>query len=830
LGAGSRLPPLVGGKGGHGDPAFKEHATAMKQIKTSGFAFLILMSLALASCTRNPASFNGTGGNGGGTGGSGGGGGNNNVPPPTFTIGGTIAGLAGTGLVLENNGADDLTVQGNGAFTFKTAISGNYSVSVKTQPTSPAQTCTITNGSGTATANVTNVLVNCGTTALTVGGSVSGLLGSGLVLQDNGGNNLTISGKGTVPFTFGAPVTAGSAYSVTVLTQPSNPAQVCSVVNGTGTANANVTSVQVVCTQPGFNVGGDVVGLVVGPGDTMELQNNAGDDLFVTGDTTFKFPTKVTNGGIFNVQVFLPPSSQPQGCNEFYYTGIAVADVSNVLVDCQHNDWGWESSYLDSTTKANNYGAVTTPLRPKDATGTVDLTPPPDLGTPGGRDFGTTWTDNLGRKWLFGGFGYPFPAPLGLQLPGFLNDLWVFDNAIPGWVPANLPSALPPLATQWIVDPTPLEEVDFPTTATAPGARWGAASWTDSSGNLFLFGGQGIGSVGGQVLLNDLWKCTPAVGAPDRSVDSHGAGTASCPWTLVGGSTAGNAPTTAGSPGGRWAATVQTDSAGNVWLFGGQGVDSAGNVGLLADLWKYSGGAWTKVAGPTTANAAPVYGTQGAISASNMPGGRQHGVMWIDSSKNVWLFGGFGLDSAGTGGSVGAILNDLWKFDTTANQWTWIAGSNLANQTGTYGTAATDNTFVPPSGNGPGSRWGSVGWTDSHDNLWFFGGWGYGTTTTDPTGFMSDIWEYQHSSGRWIWWKGNSNANQNSVFAIKQFAGLGSNLLFVQNIAGARRGAALWPPDSNGYVWVFGGEGYDASQGAPPGYLNDLWFYLPFPN
>jgi hypothetical protein len=41
-------------------------------------------------------------------------------------------------------------------------------------------------------------------------------------------------------------------------------------------------------------------------------------------------------------------------------------------------------------------------------------------------------------------------------------------------------------------------------------------------------------------------------------------------------------------PGGRWGATAYTDAAGNVWMFGGQGYDSGGNVGLLNDLWKYN--------------------------------------------------------------------------------------------------------------------------------------------------------------------------------------------------------------------------------------------------
>jgi hypothetical protein len=266
-------------------------------------------------------------------------------------------------------------------------------------------------------------------------------------------------------------------------------------------------------------------------------------------------------------------------------------------------------------------------------------------------------------------------------------------------------------------------------------------------------------------------------------------------------------------------------------------VDSAGTIGLLNDLWEYNSTAnqWTWI-GPSTSNIANqkgIYGTQGTGSGTTAPGGRQEAVLWADTSGNIWLFGGFGLDSAGTGNAgpppAGAILNDLWEFNITTKQWTWVSGSNLANQTGTYGTEATSNLSTGAATNMPGSRWGAVGWSDANSNLWMLGGWGYGTSTTDPTGFLNDIWEYQHSSGQWIWWKGIPNANQNTVFAIQALPG-GDGLLFVNNIVGGRRGAAIWAPDSLGYIKIFGGEGYDSSNGAPPGYLNDLWTYLPFPN
>jgi hypothetical protein len=52
-----------------------------------------------------------------------------------------------------------------------------------------------------------------------------------------------------------------------------------------------------------------------------------------------------------------------------------------------------------------------------------------------------------------------------------------------------------------------------------------------------------------------------------------------------------------------------------------------------------------------------VYGTLGVAASTNIPGGRQNAVSWIDASGNLWLFGGDGKDSTGTS----TRLNDLWK-------------------------------------------------------------------------------------------------------------------------------------------------------------------------
>ena len=89
--------------------------------------------------------------------------GNVPVPAVVYKVGGTTSGLTGFGLVLQNNGGDSLPVDSNGTFTFATRVvpGSPYGVTVLTQPANPAQTCTVQNGSGTASAEVTNVAVSC---------------------------------------------------------------------------------------------------------------------------------------------------------------------------------------------------------------------------------------------------------------------------------------------------------------------------------------------------------------------------------------------------------------------------------------------------------------------------------------------------------------------------------------------------------------------------------------------------------------------------------------------------------------------------------------------
>lgn len=138
------------------------------------------------------------------------------------SVGGTVTGLAGRGLVLQINGGDDLAVDADGVFTFPTGVRSEtpFTVTVKTQPSSPTQTCTVENGTGTvAYGPVAYVAVTCTTVTRTLSVNVAGLAtGQSVVLQNGGKDDLTVNANG--PASFATPVASGTVYALTVKTQP----------------------------------------------------------------------------------------------------------------------------------------------------------------------------------------------------------------------------------------------------------------------------------------------------------------------------------------------------------------------------------------------------------------------------------------------------------------------------------------------------------------------------------------------------------------------------------------------------------------------------------
>jgi len=251
-----------------------------------------------------------------------------------YTIGGTVSGLAGTGLELQINAGETLGIGADGDFTFATPLAdcSDYTVTVLTQPTNLSQTCSVNNETGTLDgANVTNVEVICTTDTFSVGGDVSGLAGTSLELQLNGGEILGIAADGA--FTFSTSLVDGSAYAVTVLTQPTNLSQTCSVTSDSGTlSGANIDDVTVTCVTNTYTVGGTVNGLA---GTGLELRLNGGEILGIGADGVFTFATLLVDGSEYAVTVLTQPGSPEQSCQVTGGNGtLNGADVTDVIVTC----------------------------------------------------------------------------------------------------------------------------------------------------------------------------------------------------------------------------------------------------------------------------------------------------------------------------------------------------------------------------------------------------------------------------------------------------------------------------------------------------------------
>jgi hypothetical protein len=247
-----------------------------------------------------------------------------------YIVAGTIKGLSANGLVLKDNGADDITVPlGASSFQFPVQISpgGAYDVQVGAQPA--GLTCTVNNGSGTnVQAPISSVTVSCSTQSYTVGGTITGLTASGLLLQNNGTDRLIVAADAT-SFVFPTAISASSGYHIVVDTQPAG--LTCTVSNGVGSnVRANIESVHVTCSPLTVTVGGTITGLTAAG---LILQNNGADDLSVAAQAaTFKFLMPVAYGSAYLVTV----SAQPlgQNCQVANGRSTATANVTDIVVTC----------------------------------------------------------------------------------------------------------------------------------------------------------------------------------------------------------------------------------------------------------------------------------------------------------------------------------------------------------------------------------------------------------------------------------------------------------------------------------------------------------------
>ena len=345
--------------------------------------------------------------------------------------------------------------------------------------------------------------------------------------------------------------------------------------------------------------------------------------------------------------------------------------------------------------------------------------------------------------------------------------------------------------------------VGVPSVSNTPSSRQGAATWTDASGNLWLFGGQGVGSTGTAGYLNDVWKYSKSTNQWVWLKGNNSAVNTNGTYGTLGVAASAN------TPGSRSIAATWIDSSGKLWLFGGQGYPITGTtVGYLNDLWSYDPATnnWTWKGGTNTINSNGIYGTQGTPDAANLPGGRNSAYRWIDSSNNLWLYGGLGYPATGT--TTGSLA-DLWRYNTTTGQWTWMHGPNALNIPSIYGALGVENGLSIP-----GSRNGSTSWVDAQGRFYLFGGNGMNASAA---GYLNDLWRYNPANNTWTWMAGGTGINS--------FGTYGTPGVAASTISpGARWEAGGWA-DPLGRFWIFGGLGY-AGSGAL-GDLADLWTWNP---
>ncbi|MFK8013450.1 MAG: hypothetical protein AB8B80_15535 [Marinicellaceae bacterium] len=260
----------------------------------------------------------------------------------TFEIGGNLSGLIdGNEVIIQNNEGDDLTLTEDGMFRFTIEIADEemFDVSVLTEPSSPDQTCTVTNGQGNIdSADFLNVFINCeiDTDTFEIGGNLLGLIeGNEVVIQNNAADNLTLTEDGM--FRFLIEVADEEMFDVSVLTQPTSPDQTCTVTNGQGNIDsADFLNVSINCEIDTFEVGGNLVGLI--DGNEVVIQNNAGDNLTLMEDGLFRFPIEIADEEMFNVSVLTQPTIPDQTCTVTNGQGnIDSANALDVSINCGVN-------------------------------------------------------------------------------------------------------------------------------------------------------------------------------------------------------------------------------------------------------------------------------------------------------------------------------------------------------------------------------------------------------------------------------------------------------------------------------------------------------------
>eukprot|EP01119_Soliformovum_irregulare_P019513 TRINITY_DN6196_c0_g1_i1.p1 TRINITY_DN6196_c0_g1~~TRINITY_DN6196_c0_g1_i1.p1 ORF type:complete len:503 (-),score=129.15 TRINITY_DN6196_c0_g1_i1:29-1537(-) len=250
------------------------------------------------------------------------------------------------------------------------------------------------------------------------------------------------------------------------------------------------------------------------------------------------------------------------------------------------------------------------------------------------------WSDGGDRLWMYGGTGVNKTGSQGL-----FADLWYYQISLASWKHVH--------GNQDSLDILPHYNPDL---SSNPGSRRSSATWIDSDGVIWLFGGVTPDGDRG-----DLWKYLPAskiwifMAGPDTP-DQPGI------YSEIGVAIQGQFPGCRREP---YAAIGDDDI---LYLFGGEGFASH-EEGYLNDLWKYDpfgDGAWFWMGGSSDPGSRSNRNLDGEMGSQFHPGARNGGKMWIQDGV-AYIFGGYGYSDSNAG-----VLNEIWKLtyvdDVPSNQ------------------------------------------------------------------------------------------------------------------------------------------------------------------
>ncbi|MBL7698186.1 MAG: hypothetical protein JNK79_08515, partial [Chitinophagaceae bacterium] len=383
------------------------------------------------------------------------------------------------------------------------------------------------------------------------------------------------------------------------------------------------------------------------------------------------------------------------------------------MFDPSTNLWTWKHGPTTADPQTSNQGTQGVPS---------------STNLPMNRQYASTWTDKAGNLWMYGGRAQ--------NRIGNLADLWKYDPAINQWT--------------WISGTTnAFDEGEYgaegvPDAGSRPPNLSSASAAVDINGNFWMVGGFTL-----QLFTDDvefttrtIWRYDPVAQLWTYFGDNDLVAEAISHFPNFG--TKGVADP-ANLPPTRLAGGLWVDSSGHLYWFGGLEFYFVGagsddlrfETATRNDLWRYdtSTRIWTWINGNKEREAFGRYGTKGSPDPLNTPGARLSFATFDMLDGKMMLFGGSGYSEDNSGS-----LNDLWSYDPSNNEWTWLSGSKSSNEGAVYGTKGT-----PDSLNHPGAASELNSFTQHSENaIWIYGGGGFAAnaSSTSESGLLGDLWRY----------------------------------------------------------------------------------------